>query len=220
MTKKSTLADDLLRAHQSLVHLGLVCWTSGNISVRLSQKQFLIKPSGVRYSDLTEKSFIQIGFSDSGWNFDGRPSTDTPAHVEIYRAMPEINSIIHTHSPSATAWAIRGLNLPCASTEMADIFGNPVPCIPYAEIGGVEMGKQAAQWMTREHVGAVLLKSHGVITVGKSIDEALKRAVYLEHAAKTMIYASAINHGVLQPLTREQINSNHERYKLTYGQSA
>lgn len=210
---------DLLSAHQQLVTNQLVAWTSGNVSCRLSTPHgILIKPSGVPYDKLTANDMIAVGID--GQTIEGalKPSTDTAAHLYIYRELPEVNAIVHTHSPAATAFSMRGFDMPCALTEMADVFGNDIPCAPYATIGTDDMGRLAVEKLRLYKSGAVLLRAHGVITVGKTIDEAVKRAIYLEHAAKTLLMIPQHNNPI-QKLPIDAIRLNHERYQSTYGQS-
>ena len=207
--------------HAELAASGLVAWTSGNISARVPGADLMvIKPSGVGYADLTPESMVVC-------DLDGRvvpavhsaglsPSSDTATHAYVYRQMPEVGGVVHTHSGYATAWAARGEAIPCVLTAMADEFGGEIPIGPFALIGSDEIGRGIVATLSGHRSPAVLMRSHGVFTIGASARAALKAAVMCEDAARTVHLARA--YGDLNPLPQDQIDALHRRYQEEYGQ--
>jgi L-ribulose-5-phosphate 4-epimerase len=203
--------------HQSLVTNGLVAWTSGNISARVPGADLLvIKPSGVGYEDLTPESMVVCDLSGARVDGELRPSSDTASHAYIYRHMPHVGGVVHTHSRYATAWAAAGEPIPCVLTAMADEFGGEIPLGPFAPIGGDEIGRAVVETLSGHRSPAVLLRSHGVFTIGGTAREAVKAAVMCEDVAATVHLAAS--RGELAPLPRDQIDALHHRYKTEYGQ--
>jgi L-ribulose-5-phosphate 4-epimerase len=203
--------------HQSLVANGLVAWTSGNISARVPGADLLvIKPSGVGYEDLTPESLVVCDLSGARVDGELRPSSDTASHAYIYRHMPHVGGVVHTHSRYATAWAAAGEPIPCVLTAMADEFGGEIPLGPFAPIGGDEIGRAVVETLTGHRSPAVLLRSHGVFTIGGTAREAVKAAVMCEDVAATVHLAASL--GELAPLPRDQVDALHHRYKTEYGQ--
>ena len=207
----------LAELHQSLVENGLVAWTSGNVSARVPGSDLLvIKPSGVGYDDLTPESMVVCDLEGTRVDGDLSPSSDTASHAYIYRHMPEVGGVVHTHSRYATAWAARGEPIPCVLTAMADEFGGEIPVGPFAPIGGDEIGRAVVGTLTGHRSPAVLLRSHGVFTVGATARDAVKAAVMCEDVAATVHLA--VSRGDLTPLPQDQIDALHRRYKTEYGQ--
>jgi L-ribulose-5-phosphate 4-epimerase len=122
--------------HAELPRWGLVVWTAGNVSQRLTTADlFVIKPSGVTYDQLSPEAMVVCDLDGNLVDGDRSPSSDTAAHAYVYRHMPEVGGVVHTHSTYATAWAARGEPVPCVLTMMADEFGGPIPIGPFALIG-------------------------------------------------------------------------------------
>ena len=211
------LRRDLASLHLELPRNGLVTWTSGNISARdFSSDTMLIKPSGVTFEALTPDSLVQC-------NYDGRvlagrfkPSSDTATHGYIYRHMPSVGGIVHTHSPYATAWAANAREIPCILTAMADEFGGPIPCGGFAMIGGEEIGHEVVRVLTGHRSPAIILQSHGVFTVGPTPRAALKAAVMCEDVARTAFLAHQL--GDPRTISVGDIDRLYERYTTKYGQ--
>jgi L-ribulose-5-phosphate 4-epimerase len=213
----SDLRRTLAELHRSLVENGLVAWTSGNVSARVPGSDLLvIKPSGVGYDDLTAESMVVCDLDGIRVDGDLSPSSDTASHAYIYRHMPEVGGVVHTHSRYATAWAARGEPIPCVLTAMADEFGGEVPVGPFAPIGGDQIGRAVVETLAGHRSPAVLLRSHGVFTVGATARDAVKAAVMCEDVAATVHLAASL--GELTPLPQDQVDALHRRYKTEYGQ--
>ena len=213
--------DDLRRTvnalHQELVRNQLVAWTSGNVSARVPGEDLVvIKPSGVAFEDLTPASMVVVDLDANVIDGGYVPSSDTATHCFIYRAMPGVGGIAHTHSPYATAWAARGEEIPCVLTAMADEFGGPIPVGPFALIGGEDIGRAVVETLTGHRSPAVLMRSHGVFSIGATPLAALKAAVMCEDAARTVHLARAF--GEVTPLEQGAIDALYERYQNVYGQ--
>lgn len=208
---KVALLHDELPAH------GLVSWTGGNISGRVPGLDlFVIKPSGVRYADLTPDSMVVCDLN--GLLVDGslRPSSDTAAHAYVYRHMPEVGGVVHTHSPYATAWAAIGEPIPCVVTAMADEFGGEIPLGPFARIGDDAIGEGVVRTLRGHRSPAVLMRGHGVFTIGPDATAAVKAAVMCEDVARTVHLARQL--GPVTPLAPDDIDALHARYLSDYGQ--
>jgi len=213
---------EVARMHGELVRNGLVVWTAGNVSGRVPDAQlFLIKPSGVSYDDLTPENMVLC-------DLDGRvipgtpgserlPSSDTAAHAYVYREMPEVGGVVHTHSTYATAWAARGEEIPCVITGMADEFGGPVPVGDFAIIGDDSIGRGIVNALTGHRSRAVLMQKHGPFTIGRDALDAVKAAVMVEDVARTVHIAR--QGGDLVPIVPEIIDSLFNRYQNVYGQT-
>jgi L-ribulose-5-phosphate 4-epimerase len=196
--------------HGELPRQGLVAWTSGNVSARVPGSDLMvIKPSGVSYDELTPESMVVCDLD--GRKVSGRlsPSSDSGAHAYIYRHMAGVGGVVHTHSAYATAWAARGEAIPCVLTAIADEFGGEIPVGPFARIGGDEIGKAVVATLTGHRSPAVLMRSHGVFTIGPAARAAVQAAVMCEDAARTVHLARAYGEPV--PLSQDQIDALHER---------
>jgi L-ribulose-5-phosphate 4-epimerase len=209
------LKAQLWKLHLELPKNGLVTWTGGNVSARDPETGLVvIKPSGVMYEDLRPEDHVVLDLEGDVREGSLAPSSDTASHLYIYRHMPQVNGIVHTHSPYATAFAALGRPIPVYLTAIADEFGGPIPCAGFALIGGEEIGQQVVQ-----HIGsspAVLLKNHGVFTVGKSAKAAVKAAVMVEDIARTVWYALQL--GTPDEIAPEDVKKLHDRYSNVYGQ--
>jgi L-ribulose-5-phosphate 4-epimerase len=206
--------------HMDLVGNNLVAWTSGNVSARVpGQELMVIKPSGVRYEELTPESMVVCDLDGVAAGPGLRPSSDAATHGYIYRHMPHVGGVVHTHSTYATAWAARGEPIPCVITAMADEFGGEIPVGPFAPIGDERIGKGVVETLTGHNSPAVLMKSHGVFTIGSSARAAVKAAVMCEDVARTVHLARALG-GPVESLPQEQIDALHARYINHYGQGA
>ncbi len=213
--------------HGELVRYGLVVWTGGNVSGRVrtggdpGADLFVIKPSGVTYDELAPENMILCDLDGkvvAGTpGSDRSPSSDTAAHAYVYRHMPEVGGVVHTHSDYAVAWAARGEEIPCVITAMADEFGGPVPVGPFAIIGDDSIGRGIVDTLTGHRSRAVLMRNHGPFTIGATAKDAVKAAVMLEDVARTVHIAR--QGGELIPIPQEHIDSLYARYQNVYGQT-
>ncbi|MBN9157174.1 MULTISPECIES: L-ribulose-5-phosphate 4-epimerase [unclassified Microbacterium] len=218
---------DVARLHAELVRYGLVVWTGGNVSgrIRLSEDGsgdlFVIKPSGIGYDDLAPENMILCDLDGAvipgSVGSDRAPSSDTAAHAYVYRNMPEVGGVVHTHSDYAVAWAARGEEIPCVITAMADEFGGPIPVGPFAVIGDDSIGRGIVQTLRGHRSRAVLMQNHGPFTIGADAADAVKAAVMVEDAARTVHLAREA--GPLIPIPQEAIDRLYDRYQHVYGQS-
>jgi L-ribulose-5-phosphate 4-epimerase len=210
------LRAEICRLHAELPRNGLVTWTSGNISGRdLQTGLVVIKPSGIRYEDLTPENMVVVDLDGKVIEGNHKPSSDTTSHLYVYHHRPEVNGIVHTHSTFATAWAAVGRPIPPALTAICDEFGGPIPVGSYARIGGDEIGQEIVRSIGESP--AILMKNHGVFTIGKTPESAVKAAIMVEDAARTVFYALQL--GQLNEISAEEVRRAHRRYLEEYGQS-
>ena len=208
------IREEVTRLHEELVRNELVVWTAGNVSARVPGADlFVIKPSGLAYEDLSPENQVvcdldgNVVANTPGW--DRAPSSDTHAHAYVYRAMPEVGGIVHTHSPFATSFAARGEGIPCVLTAMAQEFGGEIPIAGFATIGDDSIGRAIVATLTGHRSSAVLLKSHGVFAIGASATDAVRAAVIAEDSARTVHLA--LQHGTPEALPQGQIDALYAR---------
>ncbi len=209
------IKQQLWKLHLVLPEEELVTWTSGNVSARDPESGLVvIKPSGIMYEDLKPEDHVVLDLEGNVVEGEYKPSSDTASHLYIYRQRPDVNGIVHTHSPYATAFAAVGRPIPVYLTAQADEFGGPIPCAGFALIGSEAIGKQVV-----DNIGdsaAVLLKNHGVFTIGKDAKSAVKAAVMVEDIARTVHFALQL--GQPDEIPPEDVAKLHDRYMNVYGQ--
>jgi L-ribulose-5-phosphate 4-epimerase len=211
------LRRELAALHQELPKNGLVAWTSGNLSARVPGEDLMaIKASGVPYEELTADKIVICDLFGELVEGDLSPSSDAATHGYVYRALPDVGGVAHTHSAYATAWAIRGEPIPCVMTAMADEFGGDIPIGPFALIGDEAIGRGVVETLEGHRSPAVLMRAHGVFTIGPTARDAIKAAVMCEDVARTVHLARAL--GDVVPLDPESIEALHDRYQNVYGQ--
>lgn len=201
--------------HQQLFDAGLVVWSGGNISQRVAGG-FLIKPSGLLYEQLTAESMVFCDLDGNVIEGDHLPSSDTAAHAYVYRNMPEVGGVVHTHSNYACGFAAAELPIPCVLTAIADEFGGDIPLGPFAIIGDDSIGRGIVETLSGHRSKAVLMRQHGVFTIGKDASSALKAAVMCEDAAKSVTIAMQV--GEPKRIYQSAIDSLFARYQNVYGQ--
>jgi L-ribulose-5-phosphate 4-epimerase len=220
VTGSATVAElrsQVAALHAELVRYGLVAWTAGNISGRVpGEDLFVIKPSGISYDDLTPDSVVVCDLDGNLVEGELAPSSDTAAHAYVYRARPDVGGVVHTHSPYATAWAARNEAIPCVLTAMADEFGGEIPVGPFALIGDDSIGRGIVETLAGSRSPAVLMRNHGVFTIGKDARAAVKAAVMCEDVARTVHLARTA--GDPLPIDPEHVDSLYRRYQTVYGQ--
>ena len=203
--------------HSELTRYQLVSWTAGNVSTRVPGHDLMvIKPSGVSYDELCADNMVVTDLQGELVEGDYSPSSDTSAHAYVYRSMPEVGGVVHTHSTYATAWAARGEPIPCVLTMIADEFGGEVPVGPFALIGDESIGEGIVATLRESRSNAVLMQNHGPFTVGKDAKAAVKAAVMVEDVARTVHVARQL--GVPLPIEQADIDRLYARYQNVYGQ--
>ncbi|WP_034593394.1 L-ribulose-5-phosphate 4-epimerase [Hamadaea tsunoensis] len=214
----SSVRAEVCALHAELVRYRLVVWTAGNVSARVPGADlFVIKPSGVSYDDLTPANMIVCDLDGAVVEGDLAPSSDTAAHAYVYRHRPDVGGVVHTHSAYASSWAARGEPIPCVLTAMADEFGGEIPIGPFALIGNDDIGKGIVETLDGHRSPAVLMRNHGVFTIGRDARAAVKAAVMAEDVARTVHLARV--HGEPVPIDQEDIDALYHRYQNVYGQS-
>jgi len=208
------LRQEVYRANMALPANDLVTWTSGNVSGRDPETNLVvIKPSGILFNELTPDNMVIVDLESRLVEGDLGPSSDTASHVYIYKHRPDVLGVAHTHSNYATAFAAIGKPIPVYLTAIADEFGGPIPCGGYARIGGKQIGEEVLRAIGNSP--AILMKNHGVFTLGKSVQAALKAAVMVEDIARTVWLALQL--GLPDELPAEEIAANFDRYQHRYG---
>jgi L-ribulose-5-phosphate 4-epimerase len=213
----ATLRETVAALHAELTRYGLVVWTAGNVSGRVPGEDLMvIKPSGVSYDELTADSMIVCDLNGDVVEGDLSPSSDTAAHAYVYRAMPEVGGVVHTHSTYGCAWAARGEPIPCVLTAMADEFGGEIPVGPFALFGNDDIGKGIVATLSGHRSPAVLMQNHGVFTIGPDAKAAVKAAVMCEDVARSVHIARQL--GDPLPIDPADVDALYARYQNAYGQ--
>jgi L-ribulose-5-phosphate 4-epimerase len=211
------LRETVAALHAELVRYGLVVWTAGNVSGRVPGADLMvIKPSGVSYDELTAENMIVCDLNGEVVEGDLSPSSDTAAHAYVYRHMPEVGGVVHTHSTYACAWAARGEPVPCVLTMMADEFGGEIPVGPFALIGNDDIGKGIVETLSGHRSPAVLMRNHGPFTIGRDPKAAVKAAVMCEDVARSVHIARQLGEPV--PIAQNDVDYLYDRYQNVYGQ--
>lgn len=210
------LRAEVAALHAELPRYGLVVWTAGNVSARVPGADLLvIKPSGVSYDELTPDAMVVTDLEGTLVDGDRTPSSDTAAHAYVYRHLPHVGGVVHTHSTYATAWAARGEPVPCVLTMAADEFGGDIPVGPFALIGDDSIGRGIVETLRGSRSPAVLMRNHGVFTVGPTARSAVKAAVMCEDVARTVHVARQL--GDPLPISGEDVDALYARYQNVYG---
>ncbi|MFL6127072.1 L-ribulose-5-phosphate 4-epimerase [Actinophytocola sp.] len=217
MSTLTALRETVAGLHRELTRYNLVSWTAGNISARVPGEDLMvIKPSGVSYDDLSADTMVVTDLHGNLVEGDLSPSSDTDAHAYVYRHMPEVGGVAHTHSSYATAWAARGEPIPCVLTMIADEFGGAIPVGPFALIGDDSIGRGIVETLRESRSPAVLMRQHGPFTVGKDARAAVKAAVLLEEVARTVHFAHQL--GTPDAIGQDDVDRLYARYQNVYGQ--
>lgn len=206
---------ELLELHRELPKNNLVVWTGGNVSARDPKTGLVvIKASGIRYEEMRTQHMVVVDLDGKIVEGVYKPSSDLYSHLYIYKYRPDVNGVVHTHSVYATAFAAVNKPIPVVLTAIADEFGGPIPCGGFALIGDDAIGKVVIESIGKSP--AVLLKNHGVFTIGKNAKAAVKAAVMTEDNAKTVWLAMQI--GVPDEIPQDDVEKLHHRYMNVYGQ--
>lgn len=225
-----SLKEKVFEANLELVRQKLVIFTWGNVSgIDREKGLVVIKPSGVAYDVMKPEDMVVVDL-ESGKTVEGdlNPSSDTPTHLVLYRAFPNIRGIVHTHSTYATAWAQAGRDIPNIGTTHADYFHNDIPCtgdMTAEEVGGdyeLETGNvivRRFEGVNPDHTPGVLVKNHGPFAWGTSPDNAVYNAKVMEQCAKMAFVSLMINpETTMNPLLVEKHYSRKHGPDAYYGQ--
>jgi L-ribulose-5-phosphate 4-epimerase len=211
------LRHQVAELHAELPRNDLVVWTAGNVSARVPGADLLvIKPSGLSYDEITPAAMVVTDLDGRLVEGDLQPSSDTAAHAYVYKHMPSVGGVVHTHSTYATAWSARAEPIPCVLTMIADEFGGEIPVGPFALIGDDSIGHGIVETLRDHRSSAVLMRNHGVFTIGKDARAAVKAAVMCEDVARTVHIARQL--GTPQPIEPRHIDALYDRYQNVYGQ--
>ncbi|HZA30305.1 MAG TPA: L-ribulose-5-phosphate 4-epimerase [Propionibacteriaceae bacterium] len=213
-----TIRAEVARLHAELPRYRLVVWTAGNVSARVPGHDLLvIKPSGVGYDELEPEAMVVTDLDGHLVDGDRLPSSDTAAHAYVYKHMPQVGGVVHTHSTYATAWAARGEAIPCVLTMMGDEFGGEIPVGPFALIGDDSIGRGIVETLRGHRSPAVLMRNHGPFTIGPTAEAAVKAAVLCEEVARTVHISRQL--GEPFAIAQSDIDSLYARYQNVYGQT-
>jgi L-ribulose-5-phosphate 4-epimerase len=217
MADLTELRREVCELHRELTRNELVAWTSGNLSARVPGEELMvIKASGVPYDRLSPDAIVVCDLQGELVEGSLAPSSDAATHGYVYRERPDVGGVAHTHSAYATAWAVRGEPIPCVMTAMADEFGGEIPVGPFRLIGDAAIGQGIVETLAGHHSPAVLMRAHGVFTIGATARDAIKAAVMCEDVARTVHLARVL--GDVAPLDPDDIEALHDRYQNVYGQ--
>jgi len=208
----ASLRAEVAQLHAELPRWGLVVWTAGNVSARVPGYDLLVS-----YNELTPEAMVITDLEGNLVDGDGSPSSDTAAHAYVYKHMPEVGGVVHTHSTYATAWAARGEPIPCVLTMMGDEFGGEIPIGPFALIGDDSIGRGIVETLRDHRSPVVLMQNHGPFTIGKTAKAAVKAAVMCEEVARTIHIARQL--GEPLAIAQSDIDSLYARYQNFYGQT-
>ncbi|GAV25093.1 aldolase [Carboxydothermus islandicus] len=206
--------EELLAAAREVVLEGLVVSPWGNLSLRTGDTSFLITPSGVDYKTMNLEDLVEVGLDGSIKQGKLKPSSEYQLHLEIYKARRDIRAIVHTHSPYASAFAVARKRLPAVIEDLAQIVGGDVEVAEYALPGTEMLARNAVIALGNKF--AVLLANHGVVGVGRNMEEALRVVRVVEKGAKVFLLSTIIGDPVL--LEPEEIQVMHDFYLNKYGQ--
>jgi L-ribulose-5-phosphate 4-epimerase len=193
----------------------LVCSTGGNVSARDPESNYVvIKPSGVPYEELSPEVLVVVDGQGNKVEGKFKPSSDTASHLYIYRNMPEINGIVHTHSPYATAFAAAERPIPVLFTETAEEFGGEIPISEFVLIGDDAIGEQVVKYGAKTK--AVVLRKHGIFTIAFTPEKAVDLAILVENSAHIAWLSYHLNSPT--PLAEKDIQALYYRQQNIYGQ--
>ena len=209
------IKEELVQLHLELPKNDLVRWTGGNVSaLDKGTGLVVIKASGIRYEEMRPEHMVVVDMDGKVVEGGFKPSSDVFSHLYIYKHRADVGGVVHTHSRYATAFAAVGKPIPCVLTAMGDEFGGPIPCGGFALIGDEAIGKVVVDSIGNSP--AVLLKNHGVFTIGKNATAAVQAAVMTEDVAATVW--AALQLGTPDVIPQEDVDKLHYRYTNVYGQ--
>ncbi len=208
------MAGEIMDTCRVMMSTGLVVGTWGNVSRRCSTEDFLITPSGVPYNELQPGDLVVVNLQTGSCSGSLCPSTETPLHAAIYRRRPDVEAIVHTHSPYAAVFAVNRIELPPLLEEMAQLVGGSVRVAPYAASGSIELAEGAAAAI--QDRSAVLLANHGLVGVGRTLKEALTVCQIVEKSAQVFLWAKLS--GTPHLLGEKEVLELRQGFLQNYGQ--
>ncbi|MCR4431378.1 MAG: class II aldolase/adducin family protein [Tepidanaerobacteraceae bacterium] len=201
---------------EKIVKEGLVVATWGNLSAREENEDlFVITPSGMNYADLEPEDIVAVDLDGKPVASGRKPSVETPVHAAIYRARPDVKAVIHTHSINASACAASRTEIPCIMEDMSSMVGGPVKVAKYAPTGTRELAENVLEAL--EDRNAVILANHGVVTVGRCLEEAFKLSLVVEKTAEIFIKSKML--GQVYSLDLSEVCHLKDFYIRCYGQA-
>lgn len=207
---------EIIESGKLLDKYGLIALSGGNISVRVGTDKVLITPSGMPYDSLKAEDIVLMSLKGEILEGKRRPSVDSDALLYIFENREDVHAVIHTHQPYATGLGLQMDIIPCDLTTLANTVKGSVNVAPYTSAACIDMGVKAVEFIKDSL--AVVLRHHGVITIGNNLKEALYAAIYLEEACKTLTISMLVSNGSKRHhLTQDQINEAIEVFKH-YGQ--
>lgn len=206
--------NEIIKAGMNLDRYGLIALSGGNVSMRLPSGEILVTPSGMIYEDMVPEDILLVDIEGHILEGTRRASVDTEALLYIFKHRPDVNAVIHTHQPYATAVGLVADELPCCLTTIANATRGPVKVCPFSSPASIDMGIQTVEYAGDQL--AVILRNHGVVALGDSLKAALYACVYLEEGAKTYIAARSMSADIAL-LTPEQVQQAVDVFK-NYGQ--
>jgi len=189
--------ENISKRGQEMVEQGLTTGVGGNLSQRGGDSMIAISPSGIPYDRITPAMVPVVDLDGDHVAGEEEPSTETPMHTRIYRNRPQVDAIVHTHSPYATALSSLGEPIP-PSHYLVSFIGDEIPVAGYATPGSEELGQKAADTLG-ESYNACLLQNHGVISVAENVENAIETALMVEFCARTHYLASTLGDPVMVP---------------------
>lgn len=204
----------VIETARKMLKYGLTTGTWGNISIRNNEILVAITPSGVDYETMIPEDVVIVDLTGKVIDGNLKPSSETPMHLAVYRERPDVQAIVHTHSPYASAFAVLGKEIPVVLAEMAFVVGGSVQVTPYCRPGSPDLGKETVRCL-RDRAG-VLLGNHGVVAIGRNVDEALTAAMVIEDGAR--IYQMAAVMGAPRLVPEDEVSILREQYLKNYGQ--
>jgi len=206
--------EDILRAAQTMARAQMVVGTWGNVSARVpGQPYLLITPSGMKYETMSVEDMVMVDWSGTVIEGKWKPSVETPTHASIYEHRPDVQAIVHVHSPHLTAFAVARIPVPVILEETAQVIGHEIQTAPYAICGTGKLANSVVQ--TLGAGAAVLLANHGMVGVGKNMDDAMRVCMIAEETARITLLAKSL--GQVHSLSPDEVEKLHRGF-ARYGQ--
>lgn len=205
----------LLAVARKCIWYRLIAGTWGNLSVRLDEDKMIITPSGFEKSALTVRDLLVMSLDGKILKGKWKPTIETPMHLKIYNSRKDVKAIVHTHSPYATVFAVANESIPVQTVEAASAIGHPIPVTDYVRAGTEEMAEEVVRVLGEKGI-AVLIRNHGVVAVGETLEDAFHAAILVEEEARTYYLTKLL--GKTNPIPPEEVEILRRSYLTSYGQ--